>query len=189
MRLPALEKNILIYRALQMTLFLFYAESIRRQIVDSVGSALGRRDEIGLKGSRLLKRIFLKLETEGTLSVTESRELQRLLEHRNVIAHEIHLLTGDISLPKRNYRLREFMKLKYDYDALVKIKGWQGKIEKVLGGRYILTISLDWVFFEAAEQAYERELTALRKRIDRLYAIRLRKLKKPSSVQAAAGRS
>ena len=34
MRLPALEKNILVYRALEMTLFLFYAEDARRQIID-----------------------------------------------------------------------------------------------------------------------------------------------------------
>jgi hypothetical protein len=174
MRLPALEKNILVYRALQMTLFLFYAESVRRQLVESVGRSMRC-----IKGAKLIKRIFAELETQKILSPVESAELQSLLEHRNTIAHEVHRLTGDIEVPGRSYGFGRSLELKYDYSALKKIKGWHTKLDRTLGAQYILVISFDGLLFEAAERAYEKELAALRRRIERLYDIRLRNAKRP----------
>jgi hypothetical protein len=173
-RLPALEKNILIYRALQMTLFLFHAENLRRQLVASVGTRVRKSDPL-LKGGKLLKRIFRELENRSLLTAGESAEVQSLLEHRDTIAHNIHLLTGDIQFPGGKYRdIATYLKLTYDYRALDRIKHWDDTIWTRLRTQFGLEVSWDPLLFEAAEHAYERELIALRKRIDRQYALRKR---------------
>lgn len=114
MRLAALEKNILIYRAIQMALFLFYAEDIKDQLKSSVafGPDIRKREQPGLRGGKLLKSIFRRLVAEQLLSQAESTELQDLLEHRNEIAHHIHLLTGDIELPGRRYGFQRHLNLR-----------------------------------------------------------------------------
>lgn len=178
MRLPALEKNILVYRALQMALFLFYAENLRRHLINSVGRSTRQRGGVELKGAKLLEAIFQKLKEDQVLSSLESTELQELLEHRNQIAHHIHLLTGDIDFPGRLRSFRDFLKLKYDYKALDKMKKWDDMLVSRLAKKYVVTVSLDYALFEAAEHAYERELSSLRKRIDRQFKIRQKQIKK-----------
>ena len=146
MRLPALEENILVYRAIQMAQFLFYAESLRRQVVASVGRSVCKDEDCEIKGARLLRKIFKRLEKEKALTVAESAEIQNLIEHRNVIAHHIHRLTGDIEIPGRNYRFRDYFKLRYDYDALAKIKRWHSLITERLYKKYILMLDVDLLF-------------------------------------------
>ncbi len=171
MRLPALEKNILIYRALQMALFLFYSEALRRQLVYAVGREINKGGQ-PIKGEKLLKRIFRELESSSILTADESIEVQSLLQHRNTIAHQIHQLTGDIELPGRNYRFAAYLPRKYDYGALAKITHWHDALPDRLSKHYILTIGFDSLEFEAAAHAYERELETLRKRIDKQYVKR-----------------
>ena len=104
MRIPALEKNIFVYRALEMALFLFYAEDTRRYLIDLGRHLIPKEGARELKGGKLLRAIFESLVNEGSISRAESDELQGLLEHRNTIAHEIHLLTGDIEVPGGGYQ-------------------------------------------------------------------------------------
>jgi hypothetical protein len=177
MRLPALEKNILVYRAIQMAQFLFYAESLRRRVVASVGRSVCQEEGHEIKGAKLLRKIFERLEREKSLSEAESAEIKDLLEHRNSIAHDIHRLAGDIEIPGRNYRFRDFLKLRYDYGVLEKMKRWHTLIAKRLAKKYILTVDFDSLLFEAAECAYDSELTTLRRRIDRLILVRKKRLK------------
>jgi len=188
-RLPALEKNILIYRALQMTLFLFYAEDLRRQIVESVGPLAIRNKTPELKGARLLKAIFRTLEDDRIISRVESIELQGLLEHRNKIAHEIQLLTGDIAIPGRAYRFRDHLPLKYDYAAVGKIKEWRKALDDRLPSKYVITLSFDGLLFEAAEYAYEKELSTLKRRIDRQFSVRRKQIQESRSRPSRSNRS
>jgi hypothetical protein len=176
MRLPALEKNILVYRAVPMAQFLFYAESVRKQLVCSVGPSIPLNRGRELKGAKLLKGIFKRLEEERSISRAESIALQALLQHRNRIAHDIHLLTGDIEIPGKTYHCGTFVQLQYDYAALESIKKWHKVLWSRLSKKYILTISFDSLLFETAEQAYGRELLTLRKRIDRQFLARKKKL-------------
>jgi hypothetical protein len=176
MHLPALEKNILVYRALQMALFLFHAEDIRRQLIGSVGRVVLKGTSKNLKGGPLLKAIFRRLVSEQALTEAESTELQELIEHRNQIAHHIHRLTGDIEIPDRKYNFQHYMKLQYDYNALKRVKRWRDILWKRLRANYTLILSLDPLLFEAAERAYEGELKSLKQRIDRQYESRKRKI-------------
>jgi hypothetical protein len=177
-RLPALEKNILVFRALQMALFLYYAESVRKRLVDTVGTKIRKKTKQEIKGAKFLKAIFSTLTEEMILTPAEAKDLQELIEHRNTIAHDIYRLTGDIETPGRKYGFHQHFGLKYDYRALERIKKWNSAIWDKLGSTYILTIGLDGALFEAAETAYLHEIAALRKRIDRQYEARVQKIKK-----------
>ena len=176
-RLPALEKNILVYRALQMSMFLFYSESVRRLLVDTVGAKIRTKSGQDLKGAKLMKVIFSSLVHEAILTVEERNEIEALIDHRNTIAHDIYRLTGDIELPGRRYGFAKHLGLSYDYKALERIMRWKSLLWEKLAPTHILTIGLDWPLFEAAEAAYSHELSSLRKRIDRQFKERRRKLK------------
>ena len=116
-----------------------------------------------------MKRIFQHLESDGTINSKESIEIQNLLDYRNRIAHDIQLLTADIEIPGRNYNFSKYLRDKYDYEALGKIKSWEKELPHRLSKKYILNLSFHALHFEAAEQAYEKELSALEKRINRQY--------------------
>lgn len=131
-----------------------------------------------LKGAKLLRVIVKTLESDGSVSRIESGELQELLEHRNKIAHEIHLLTGDIDVPGRGYPFSGPPRITYDYTALSKIREWQKSIYDRMPIRGEVTLSMNGVLFEAAERAYEAELTALKKRINRQISIRRNRVRR-----------
>ncbi len=176
-RLPALEKNILVYRALQMALFLFYSESVRKLLVDTVGARIRKKSGQELKGAKLMKAIFASLVHDTTLSEIERDELESLIDHRNTIAHDIYRLTGDIEIPGRRYGFAKHLGLSYDYEAVDRIMRWKSLMWERLARMHILPIGLDWPLFEAAEAAYLHELASLRKRIGKQYKDRKLKLK------------
>jgi hypothetical protein len=172
MRLPALEKNILVYRALEMTLFLFYSEGVRRRLIDLGRHLIPKRRAEHLKGGKLLRAILNAVVADGSISRAESEELQGLLEHRNTIAHEIHLLTADIDVPGRRYQFHGLSRTRYDYTALRKMRKWHGAVYDRIPIRGVVTLMADGLLFEAAERAYEIELAALRRRINRQFKAR-----------------
>jgi hypothetical protein len=172
MRLPALEKNILVYRSLEMTLFLFYSEDVRRRIIDVGRHLIPKARAESLEGGKLLKAILDAVVAEGAISTAESEELQGLLEHRNTLAHEIHSLTADIDIPGRGYQFSGLSRVKYDYAALRKMQQWHGAVYERVPIRGEVTIFSDDLMFEAAERAYKVELAALRKRINRQMRVR-----------------
>jgi len=148
-----------------MALCLFYAEDIKDQLVVSVGREIRKRKGTQLKGGKLLEAIFERLVGEQLLTEEESTELKGLIDHRNQIAHQIHLLTGDIELPGRNYGFKQILKLRYDYAALRRLKKWHDDLEGRLERKYWTVLSLNPLLFEAAEYAYKRELQSLKQRI------------------------
>jgi hypothetical protein len=172
-----------------MALFLFYAEDIKQQLVLAVGPEVRKRGKANLKGGKLLEAICQRLVGENLLSESESAELQDLIEHRNQIAHHIHLLTGDVELPGRRYGFQQYLNLRYDYAALTRLKKWQEVLWRRLEKKYWIVVSPSPLLFEAAEHAYQRELLSLKRRIDRQIEIRRKKVadKRPNkTLQATA---
>ena len=180
MILPALEKNILKYRALEMTIILFHAESLKRFIIESIRATdnlLNRENKRIPEGTKkVLQKAFEMLVNERILPQNESDELQALIDYRNDIAHRIYLLTCDITHPEKPQDHLRRLEVKYNYDALGKFEYYRAKIEKGLQSSYLMSLSLDSVFFENAENTYKEELTRLRKRIDRQFDIRRQKI-------------
>jgi len=161
-----------------MTLFLFYAEDVRRRVTDLGRHLIPGKQARELKSGRLLRAILDALVGDGSISGAQSEELQGLMEHRNKIAHEIHLLTGDIEMPGRGYRFRELPRIRYDWTALSKIRKWQESIYDRIPIRGVVKLSTDGLLFEAAERAYEAELVALKKRIARQLLVRTRRIRR-----------
>jgi len=181
--MPALEKNILKYRALEMTIILFHAESLKRFIVDSIRATDNLNQKLEKRPHRLpigtkkvMQKAFEILVQDGILTQEESDEMQDLMAYRNDIAHRIHQLTANIVHPEKpGDRLRR-LQFKYRYDALGKFEYYRSKIERGLQSRYILSLSFDSVFFENAEQAYKEELRRLHKKITQQFEIRKRQI-------------
>jgi hypothetical protein len=174
-KLPALEKNILKYRALQMVLLLHQVESLRTFVIDSIRATDSlphgnstKRLPIGTK--RPMEKALGILVSERVITEEESVDLQSIIELRNKIGHMVHELVADISAP---HILRQH-DLIYDYFALNRFEKYRYKIMKGMSERFILALSFRELIFEQAEAAYKQELVRLRKRIDRQYESRHR---------------
>lgn len=185
MKLPALEKNILKYRAIEMALILFHAESLKKFIIGSIRSTDELRHKLhgtperlppGTKGP--LKKAFTILVNDNVLTQDESEEVQDLIGFRNDIAHRIHLLTSDIVNPSTpRDRLRR-LEVKYRYNAWRKFEHYRDKIERGLRSDYVLQPSFDTVFFKTADRTYKEELNRLRKKIDLQFELRKQQIEK-----------
>lgn len=179
-RLPALERNILKYRAFEMMLALYYAEELKRFLVSTVEatdrwqSKLEKRSPRSKKVNHSIAADFLF--KEGCLSPEERAELKQLVDFRNQIAHELHMLTFDLG---RSTFVRQMLRLekpRYDYKLLDRLKFYRDELPDRLPSRFMFVMSFDSLFFEAAEQTYKLELRTLRKKINKQIAARKAKM-------------
>ena len=176
-RLPALERNELKYRALEMVLILFRVEHLRGFVLDSI-RATDRSQRptnlrIPLNAKKVYEKAWAVLVADGIIAQAESDEIQSLVDYRNTVAHEIQSLTCGIADDARLAQYyAESRGIKYNYKAVAKLKHYHDKIEEgfTLKG-YIMSLSLDWAAFAAAERTYEQELRRLRQKITRQVAI------------------
>ena len=170
-RLPALEKNVLKYRALQMVLMLHEFESLKRFIVGSLRAsdriAGSARLPIGCK--KPLEIALDVLVTEGIIEPHEKLNLLEFGTFRNRIGHEVHRLVADVTVPHMVAR----DSCLHDYWALSHLERLRSKILEGMGKRFVLVLSLDNVIFEPAELAYKEELDRLDRKIQRQIAVRL----------------
>ncbi len=168
-RLPALERNILKYRALEMVMILFHAESLKDfvlksiQATDRIASPHSPRIPSGSKEK--YKKAWAILVADKILTQKESEDVQRLVDYRNDIGHRIHFLTCDISHDSFSQDFAQVSDVKYNYHALHKLKEYRQKIEGWLSGRYAMSLSPDTLLFQAAEKTYESELRLLDRKI------------------------
>jgi hypothetical protein len=180
-RLPALEKNILKYRAFEMILLLFYAEYLKDILVGSIQASDRFRNGVSrIKAStkNKFKVATAALVADGILTKEENQELIKLVNFRNEIAHRIHDLTFDAS---RNIYAREtleFSEVKYDYSALKRIKHYYvGILHRMQqAGTYTFMLSMNRFLFESAERTYDDELKRLHRKIETQYAGRRKRL-------------
>jgi hypothetical protein len=174
-RLPALEKNILKYRAFEMLLVLFHTESLKRFVVESL-KVTGR-----LKAEKKIHKVACDiLIQDGVITPSESETIEKLIDYRNDIAHRIYLLTCDLSRDGFKREAAKILGKRYDYKAVNTLKALRAKIEQGFRSRYWSSISPDQVLFEDTEDVFLEVLTALERKINRQYKLRQRKAE-PSS--------
>ena len=178
-KLPALEQNILKYRAFEMVIMLFHVEQLKSFVLFAVRATDKIRypnDETrhrlphGTK--KLYEKIWALLVSDGILTQEESDDLQEIIDYRNQIAHSIENLTFDISKEPISERRVRSHGVKYEYDALKRLESYRDKIHKELSINYILPLGIDSLLFKSAEYTFKRELKRLDKKILRLLAIR-----------------
>ena len=148
-KLPALEKNILKYRALQMVLLLHQVESLKAFVLGSIRASdslrKGRHEAMLPEGTtKIFKKAWGILVKEGIITETESSDIQDIIDLRNDIGHSIHNLVMDISGP--DFLLQD--KKAYDYYALERCEGYREKISKGMQSKFVLEVSFRELSFE-----------------------------------------
>lgn len=170
-KLPALEKNILKYRALQMVLLLHQVESLRAFVIGSIRASnrfatYTSRPVLLPEGTkRPMETAFQILVGKEIITEKEGEDLQNIINLRNQVGHKIHELVSDISAPKT---LRGPDQI-YDYFALDRFERYREKISKGMMKHFVLEVSFRDITFEQAEATYKEELLRLHKRIERQY--------------------
>lgn len=164
-RLPALERNILKYRAFEMMLVLFHIEHLKNFVLASVRAT--NRNSLPEGTKNVYAKAWQILVTDGIITEEESVEIQRLIDYRNTIAHSVHQLTGDLSRDSIAEDFIEFRQVRYDYTALKKTKKYRDKISRGMRARYVVSLSFESLVFEAAEKVYEQEIARLAQTINR----------------------
>lgn len=186
-RLPALERNVLKYRALEMVMVLFRSEELKRFVLNTIQTTDRSRkrfdtttkERIPLDAAKVYKKAWAALVADEILTQSESNEVQSLIDYRNTIAHRVQSLTGDISGGQLARDFRKLWGVRYDYNALKKLKHYHAKIERgFLSKGYVFLATLEGIGFEAAEKTYEDELRHLGRKIDRQLAVRKEDIEK-----------
>ena len=166
-RLPALEQNILKYRALEMVLVLFYAENLREFVLGSIRAtdrfSDSGRDRLPDNTPNVYLKMWKVLIADGIITEAESTAIQALVNFRNDIGHRIHQLTLDVSREPVARDAARFLGPKYDYGARRALKKYREELSQRMASKYVSELSFDSLYFEAAEKTYELEL----KRLDR----------------------
>lgn len=170
-RLPALEQNILKYRALEMVMILFHVENLKSfvlgsiRVTDRICKPGNERIPTGSK--KPYEKAWSVLVDEGILTPDESVEVQKLIDYRNDIGHRVQLLVCDLSRDSFDRTLS-----RYNDQAFKKLKLYKEKIEGGLMQKYAVPLLGDEILFEAAEKSYQHELRRLEQKITRQIAIR-----------------
>ena len=123
-KLPALEQNVVKFRAMQMLLVMFYAEELKRDALSLNRVPKGTKNAVGKTLSLLV--------TDSAITEVEKTEIVGLIDYRNVIGHHMHNLLLDLS----NDRVaREMIAYssdrlpKYDYKAVERLQYFHGRVE------------------------------------------------------------
>jgi hypothetical protein len=180
--LPALERNILKYRALEMVIILFEVEHLKEFVVAAVQATDELRDRsqprIPKTAKNKYERAWAALVADEILTNAESDEIKHLVGYRNDIGHRVHELTYDLSrepIAQDFVELRDnipFKIAKYDYNARQKNKYYSDKIQENIGRKYAFPLSFDRLLFDAADKTYEQELRRLDRKIVRQITVR-----------------
>ena len=189
-RPSALERSILRYRAVEVTLYLFYAEEVRDFMLTQVhGVAINDplaplmdaedRKKVAIEDAAAVRLMFAgerhqgkKLKVAfthaikiGIFTEAEADELNGLLDYRNDIAHRIHLVMSDVN---RSYVASDYVSFtppKYKDDAIDRLRAYRRSLWERARERLVsFTLSIDGLIFEFAQHVYENEL----KRLERL---------------------
>lgn len=148
----ALERTVLKLRAMEMVLILYYLEDLKRQVLSAVQNTdtlrLGLRvqpphlgagimledgvERIPKGTSKPYKKAWAALVEDGVISAEESKEIQGFVDYRNVIAHAMHDVTGDIGTDPVVMEIVERTGSRYNADALDRIR-YLGKKALVSG--------------------------------------------------------
>ena len=105
------------------------------------------------------------LAADGMVTAAEEKRINELTRVRNLIAHQMHEMTYDLSRDSYARTVLRFAEEKYRYDTWKEVKALFDAITGRMRSKYIFEISMDSLLFRAAERTYDGELKLLDKRI------------------------
>ena len=167
MKFTPVQKSILKRRAFEMVIFLYHAERLRHLIIHSIQATdrLQGKQRLPKGQKRLLEKALKVLTEENILSEIEREEVESLIEHRNTIAHDVALFTGDISPSGRLPWPK--LEQKYNSDALKRLEYFSKQIQMRSTGKFVQVANGDWCWFYMAEEVYRHEIDRLDDQIAR----------------------
>jgi hypothetical protein len=185
-RLPALERNLLRLRVMQMTLILFYAEELKRKALDLVQKTDSLRARLTKDGSyseripigskKAVDKALNALVADGALTAEDKAEIVSLIDYRNHVAHQTQNLLVDLSTSSCTKEILHYSQdraTEFDYTAVERFQHFLNLLGNVFQThRYVLAISMNRIAFESAERALLADIKQLRGKVERLYATR-----------------
>lgn len=190
-RLPALERNMLTLRAIQIMLVLFHVEEIKRKAVDLIRTTedLGARFSKGRivrqrvpKGAKnATEKALRALVADGAITAADKDEIVSLIDYRNTISHQVHNLVADLS-PERFAREIEMFSPErlrpFDYEAVDKLRRLSRKLSEThRTHHYAMTHDMNALLFEGIERTMLDEVKRLKRKITRLDRVRSAQIK------------
>lgn len=180
-RLTALEKNVLKRRAFEMVLVLFYVEDLKHFLSSLISMNSGLKTAVALARTSLpkgakgeSKAIWQVLVERDIITQEESLDLQRLIDYRNLIAHQTQQLTRDIG--RNETALGPAASTLFEPKALQLIQQYRGKIFSGVPRAYIYPATIRGLMFDAAEKTYTEELKRLTEKIKKQLSLTIREV-------------
>ncbi|MCA1436808.1 hypothetical protein I6F33_28075 [Bradyrhizobium sp. BRP20] len=193
--LPALEQNILKYRAIQMLLVMFYAEELKREILDRIQATDGwlvkgqaERVPKGIKNP--VDKAPNALIADGEIKPSEKKEIVELIDYRNMVAHQMHNMLGDLSPTRytRDLALFGSNAPKYNYEAVKRLQHYHKLFDEMYRTHhYIMTVNFNSMLFRAAEKTFLTEIKRLDGKIKRQLRKRNAAMKKINAEMSLTG--
>ncbi|MGN6450156.1 MAG: hypothetical protein ACTHLK_16480, partial [Brucella intermedia] len=167
-----------------MVLVLFYAERLRQKLIDLIQTSDRLRASFDSKyvervpkGTKdTLRKCLNALVIDKALTNDEKDEIKRLLDYRNTVAHDLHELTADVTIPRlmRNYIGASQDKSNiYDYGATDRLRYYLKLLDERqhLHG-YIETLRMHVIMFASTEKTLLADIGRLHAKIERQIADR-----------------
>ncbi|WP_430246504.1 hypothetical protein ACQY1M_25115 (plasmid) [Neorhizobium sp. DAR64861/K0K2] len=166
---------------MQMLLIMFYAEELKRQVLDLIQTT--DRIRVQLKPAEFEERVpkgakkslpkaLNVLIDDGAINDDEKNEIVSLIDYRNIIGHRMHELVSDISTESFARTLSQFGSDRakaFDYEAVERLQHFRNKLGNLYKTHhYASTISMNSLLFESAERTFLAEIKALRRKIRKL---------------------
>jgi hypothetical protein len=185
-KLPALERSILKFRAMQILLMMFYAEELKRHVLGFIQST-DRLMALTSGSKNLLERVpkgtknavdkaLNALVADGAITIVEKSEIVGLIDYRNIIGHEIHSLFADMSIghvAQHSVAHNPDFAKKYDYIAVGRLQYFRNLFDELYKTHsYVTMISFNSLEFKTAERTFLAEIKRLDRKISRLVIIR-----------------
>jgi hypothetical protein len=196
--LPALEQNILKYRAMEIVLVMFYAEELKREVLDCIQTTdqwlarnkKGHVERVPRGVKNPVDKALNALIADGAIKPQDKKEIVELIDYRNLVAHQMHNMLADLSPTRYARDLAAFgpHAPKYNYEAVKRFQHYH----KLFNGlyrthSYITTLSMNTLLFRAAEKTFLAEIKRLDRKIVRQLKERNAAIKKVNAEMSLKG--
>ncbi|WP_375415054.1 hypothetical protein [uncultured Bradyrhizobium sp.] len=195
--LPALEQNFLKHRAMEMILVMFYAEELKREILDRIQATdrwsarlAGKPERVPRGVKNPVDKALDALVADGAIKLNEKKEIVDLIDYRNMIAHRLHNMLGDLSPTRYARDLAMFGSNvpKYNYNAVKRLQYYHKRFDEMYRTHsYVTTLSMNTLLFRAAEKTFLAEIKRLKRKIVRQLRERNASIKKINSEMSLKG--
>lgn len=172
--LLALERNIVKYRSMEMVIFIFEAEQLRKFMLSCIANAqmfAKTENPLNKPGRKFYEIFWGIIKDNDILSSHEIEKLASLLQYRNDIAHRVDELLIDLNTD--SFHLHE---VKYDYTALSEIYKLKEKVQTNMAKTFPMTANLDAYNLTPIIDTLKQEVSKLSSRINRQLAKRIAKI-------------